>query len=112
MKYFKLVLENFGLVVESETFIIREGRYSQTFIGNLKNTPHVFHVEATWKWWFPRRFNVEYTCYVCGEDSEYASTCIQSTFNNVMTWQDLVFLSIFIMKCFQLLRGSTFKWYF
>ena len=56
MKYFKLVLENFGLVVESETFIIREGRYSQTFIGNLKNTPHVFHVE--------------YTCCACRETSE------------------------------------------
>ena len=29
------------------------------------NTPRVFHVEATWKRLFPRRFNVEYTWCVC-----------------------------------------------
>ena len=29
------------------------------------NTPRVFHVEATWKRSFPRRFNVEYMWSVC-----------------------------------------------
>ena len=29
------------------------------------NTPHVFHVETTWKQPFPRHFNVEYTWCVC-----------------------------------------------
>ena len=29
------------------------------------NTPRVHHVEKTWKRSFPRRFNVEYTWYVC-----------------------------------------------
>ena len=32
-----------------------------------KNTPHVFHVETTWKPPFPRRFNVEYAWCVCRE---------------------------------------------
>ena len=30
------------------------------------NTPHVFHLETTWKGLFPRRFNVKYTWCVCG----------------------------------------------
>ena len=29
------------------------------------NKPRVFHVETAWKRSFPRRFNVEYTWYVC-----------------------------------------------
>ena len=29
------------------------------------NTWRVFHVEMTWEWSFPRRFNVEYTWCVC-----------------------------------------------
>ena len=29
------------------------------------NTPHVFHVETTWKRSFPSRFNVKYTWSVC-----------------------------------------------
>ena len=32
-------------------------------------TPRVFHVETTWKRPFPRRFNVEYTWYVCRDAS-------------------------------------------
>ena len=40
----------------------------QTVLATLMiptNTPRVFHVETTWKWSFPRRFNVEYTGSVC-----------------------------------------------
>ena len=29
------------------------------------NTSRVFHVETTWKWTFPRHFNLEYTWFVC-----------------------------------------------
>ena len=35
---------------------------------NLTNTPHVFHVEATWTRLFPLCFNVEYTWYDCREE--------------------------------------------
>ena len=41
------------------------------FLSNLRNTPPVFHVETTWKRIFSRRFNVEYTWFVCREFVSY-----------------------------------------
>ena len=37
------------------------------FKTNPTNTPPGFHVEKTWKWSFPRRFNVESMWCVCRE---------------------------------------------
>ena len=36
---------------------------------NLTNTPCAFHIEATWKQLFARRFNVEYMWCVCSENN-------------------------------------------
>ena len=33
------------------------------------NRPRVFHTETTWKLSFPRRFNVEYTCFICTDST-------------------------------------------
>ena len=41
------------------------------------NRPRLFHIEATWKRPFPRRFNVEYTWCLCRVIS-----CISNNFHN------------------------------